>query len=65
MGCILMHFGIPLNTGVIDELYPTSDPHPAPDCIDELYPTPDPHPAPDCEEIPSSFYASDLYSRDA
>ena len=45
--CILVHFG--LITGVIDELYPT----------------PDPHTAPDCKEIPSTVYASDLYSRGA
>lgn len=49
LGCILMHFGTEL----------------IPEVIDELYPTPDPHTAPNCEEIPSSFYASDLYSRGA
>jgi len=44
-----MHFGTHLITGVIDELYPT----------------PDPHTVPDCEEIPSTVYASDLYSKGA
>ena len=44
-----MHFGTQLIAGVIDKLCPT----------------PDPQTAPDCEEIPSSLYVSDLYSRDA